>query len=127
VLPHGQEVFSASFSPDGSRIITASKANAAHIWDTATAREIAVLRRRGSFVRFATFHPDGVRILVASEDKTARIWDAPIATMATKELMAQACLQLHGLTRLTRDEMRLVGYAEDASEIDVCAVNAAGN
>src|SRR5262249_3677533 len=114
VLPHGQEVFSASFSPDGSRIITASKANAAHIWDTATAREIAVLPRRGSFVRFATFHPDGIRILVASEDKTARIWDAPIATMATKELMAQACLQIHGLSKLTRDEMRLVGYAEDA-------------
>ena len=121
VLPHGQEVFSASFSPDGTRIITASKANAAHIWDTATAREITVLRRRGSFVRFAAFHPDGQRVLVASEDKTARIWDAPIATMATKELMAQACQQLHGLTRLTRDEMRLVGYAEDATEIDVCA------
>jgi WD40 repeat protein len=120
VLPHGQEVFSASFSPDGSRVVTASKNNAVHIWDTATAREIAVLRRRGSFVRFAAFHPDGSRILVASEDNTARIWDAPIATMSTKELMADACLLLHGLTRLTRDEMRLVGYAEDAPEIDVC-------
>ena len=126
VLPHGQEVFSASFSPDGTRIVTASKANAVHIWDAATAREIAVLRRRGSLVRFATFHPDGSRILVASEDKTARIWEAPIATMSTKELMAGACLSLHGLTRLTRDEMRLVGYAEDATEIDVCAGKGAG-
>jgi hypothetical protein len=58
---------------------------------------------------------------VASEDKTARIWDAPIATMTTKELMAQACLQIHGLSKLTRDEMRLVGYAEDVTAIDVCA------
>jgi hypothetical protein len=57
---------------------------------------------------------------VASEDKTARIWDTPIATMATKQLMAEVCLQLHGLTRLTRDEMRLVGYAEDVPAIDVC-------
>ena len=121
VLPHGQYVFSASFSPDGTRIVTASKNNAVHIWDVATAREIAVLRRRGSFVRFAAFHPDGVRILVASEDNTARIWEAPIATMSTKDLMVDACLRLHGLTRLTRDEMRLVGYAEDATEIDVCA------
>jgi WD40 repeat protein len=120
VLPHGKEVFSASFSPDGTRIVTASKNNAVHIWDTATAREIAVLRRRGSFVRFAAFHPDGSRILVASEDRTARIWDAPIATMSTKDLMAEVCLRLHGLTNLTRDEMRLVGYAEDAPEIDVC-------
>ena len=80
-----------------------------------------VLRRRGSLVRFAAFHPDGVRILVASEDNTARIWEAPIATMSTKALMADACLRLHGLSKLTRDEMRLVGYAEDAPEIDVCA------
>jgi WD40 repeat protein len=121
VLGHGKEVFSASFSPDGTRIVTASKNNTVHIWDTATAREIAVLRRRGSFVRFAAFHPDGARILVASEDKTARIWDAPIATMPTKQLMAEVCLWLHGLTRLTRDEMRLVGYAEDAPAVDVCA------
>jgi WD40 repeat protein len=121
VLAHGKDVFSASFSPDGSRIVTASKTNAVHIWDTATAREIAVLRRRGSLVRFAAFHPDGARVLVASEDKTARIWEAPIATMSTKALMADACLRLHGLTKLTRDEMRLVGYAEDAAEIDVCA------
>jgi len=41
--------------------------------------------------------------------------------MSTKALMAEACLRLHGLTKLTRDEMRLVGYAEDAPEIDVCA------
>src|SRR5262249_57683139 len=102
VVPHGQHVFSAFFSPDGTRIVRASKNNAVHIWDTATAREIAVLRRRGSYVRFAVFHPDGVRILVASEDNTARIWDAPIATMSTKALMADACLRMHGLTRLTR-------------------------
>jgi WD40 repeat protein len=123
VLAHGKDVFSASFSPDGTRIVTASKNNAVHIWDTATAREIAVLRRRGSFVRFAAFAPDGAHVLVASEDKTARIWDAPIATMSTKALMADVCLRLHGLTKLTRDEMRLVGYAEDATEIDVCAGN----
>jgi WD40 repeat protein len=126
VLPHGKEVFSASFSPDGTRIVTASKNNAVHIWDTATAREIAVLRRRGSLVRFAAFHPDGARVLVASEDKTARIWDAAIAIMSTEALMAEACLRLHGLTKLTRDEMRLVGYAEDATEIDVCAGNGVG-
>ena len=121
VLGHRQPVFSAVFSPDGSRIVTTSKENAAIIWDTATARTIAILRGHGSYVRFAAFSPDGSRIVVASEDKTARIWDARIATMSTKELIADACLRLRGLTRLSRDEMRLIGYAEDATEIDVCA------
>jgi WD40 repeat protein len=122
VLAHGQGVHSASFSPDGSRIVTTSE-NAAYIWDVATARQIAALRRRGtSYVASAAFHPDGSRIVVASGE-TARIWDASIAIISTKALMAEACLQLHGLTKLTRDEMRLVGYAEDAPEIDVCAGN----
>ena len=101
----------------------ASSENAAYIWDVATARQIAALRRRGtSYVASAAFHPDGSRIVVASGE-TARIWDASIAIISTKALMAEACLQLHGLTKLTRDEMRLVGYAEDAPEIDVCAGN----
>ena len=41
---HDDSVFSAAFSPDGSRIVTASRDKTTRIWDTATAREIAVLR-----------------------------------------------------------------------------------
>ena len=48
---HEDAVFSAAFSPDGSRIVTASWDKTARIWDAASAKEIAVLRghegRRG--------------------------------------------------------------------------------
>jgi WD40 repeat protein len=37
-------VSSAAFSPDGTRIVTASYDGTARIWDAATAKEIAVLR-----------------------------------------------------------------------------------
>jgi uncharacterized membrane-anchored protein YhcB (DUF1043 family) len=40
---HDGPVTSAAFSPDGSRIVTASAASTARIWDAATAKEIAVL------------------------------------------------------------------------------------
>ena len=35
---------SAAFSPDGTRIVTASDDKTARIWDAATGKEIAVLR-----------------------------------------------------------------------------------
>jgi WD40 domain-containing protein len=72
-------VNSAAFSPDGSRIVTASSDNTARIWDAATAKEIAVLRGHEDIVSSAAFSPDGSRIVTASWDNTARIWDAATA------------------------------------------------
>jgi WD40 repeat protein len=117
---HEGPVQSAAFSPDGSRIVTASGATA-RIWDAATAKEIAVLRGHPSNVRSAAFSPDGSRIVTASSDQTARIWDAHLQTMAVKDLLAEACVRLAGVTKLTREEMRLAGYPDSRSEIDICA------
>src|SRR5690349_18278358 len=72
-------VWSAAFSRDGSRIVTASWDKTARIWDAASAKEIAVLRGHDDSVRSAAFSPDGSRIVTASDDKTARIWDAATA------------------------------------------------
>src|SRR5215831_3734969 len=76
---HDNAVRSAAFSPDGSRIVTASSDNTARLWDAASAKEIAVLRGHDSSVNSAAFSPDGARIVTASWDKTARIWDAASA------------------------------------------------
>jgi hypothetical protein len=85
VLGHDNAVTSAAFSPDGSRIVTASVDSTARIWDAATGREIAVLRGHDEEVWSAAFSPDGSCIVTASgknrifpngQDNTARIWDA---------------------------------------------------
>jgi TIR domain/WD domain, G-beta repeat len=117
---HENSVLSAAFSPDRSRIVTASFDRTARIWDAATAKEIAVLRGHENFVLSAAFSPDGSRIVTASDDETARIWDARIHTMSVDNLLGEACAHLGGLTKLTRDEMRLAGYPDGTPEIDVC-------
>ena len=50
---HDNSVLSAAFSPDGSRIVTASWDNTARIWDTVSAKEIAVLRGHDNYVSSA--------------------------------------------------------------------------
>jgi WD domain, G-beta repeat len=77
VLGHKDAVYSAAFSPDCQRIVTASKDKTARVWDAATGQLIGEpLRGHSGDVRSAAFSPDGQRIVTASKDKTARIWDA---------------------------------------------------
>jgi WD40 repeat protein len=72
-------VWSAAFSLDGSRIVTASLDNTARIWNSTSAKEVAVLRGHDNYVFSAAFSPNGSRIITASGDNTARIWNAASA------------------------------------------------
>ena len=67
---------SASFSPDGKRIVTASLDKTARIWDAATGKPIGGRSKAMMVCISAAFSPDGKRIVTASSDKTARLWDA---------------------------------------------------
>ena len=69
-------VLSASFSPDGRRIVTASYDNTARIWDAESGKELHKLKGHSGVVLEASFSSDGQRIITASDDGTARIWDA---------------------------------------------------
>src|SRR5262249_27905045 len=64
----------AAFSPDGTRIVTASDDHTARLWDSDTGIEIITLRHGGA-VNSAAFSPDGKRVVTVSEDRTARVWD----------------------------------------------------
>jgi tetratricopeptide (TPR) repeat protein len=69
-------VSSASFSPDGTRIVTASQDGTARVWDAKTGAEALTLQGHTGWVQSASFSPDGTRIVTASGDKTAKVWDA---------------------------------------------------
>ena len=81
---HSESVRTVSFSPDGSRLVTAgnnvlaSKRQdmKARVWDANTGAEVLALKGHSSVVLSASFSPDGSRVLTGSYDNTAKVWDA---------------------------------------------------
>jgi WD40 repeat protein len=78
---HEGPVWSAAFSPDGARIVTASNDTTARVWDAASGQEMASLKGHEGPVWSAAFSPDGARIVTASADTTARVWAVHWATL----------------------------------------------
>ncbi len=73
---HTGYVRSASFSSDGSRIVTGSSDKTAKVWDAKTGAEVLTLKGHTEGFWPASFSQDGTRILTGSADGTARIWDS---------------------------------------------------
>jgi eukaryotic-like serine/threonine-protein kinase len=65
-----------AFSPDGSRVATASLDGTARVWDLETGQPITSLLQHGGPVLTVQFSSDGAQLATASDDKTARLWDA---------------------------------------------------
>ena len=70
---HNRCVVCCAFSPDGVRVVTASRDMTARIWGTETGAQLRSLDGHTSLVMSCAFSPDGVRVVTASGDRTARI------------------------------------------------------
>jgi len=92
ILQHHDQVFRASFSPDGTRIVTASLSSKARVWDSHTGELLTESLDHGGWLTAASFSPDGMRIVTASRDFTARVWDAHTGKLLTEPLEHQGCV-----------------------------------
>jgi WD domain, G-beta repeat len=66
---HTGSVYAASFSGDGSRIVTASDDKTARVWQSDSGKLVAELRGHTGSVYAASFSGDGSRIVTASFEK----------------------------------------------------------
>jgi WD40 repeat protein len=119
----------ASFSPDSSRIVTASGDKTARVWDGESGREIAVLKAHEGGVNSASFSPDGRRIVTASDDKTARVWDGEsgreIAVLKAHEgAVSSASFSPDGCRIVTASEDRTARVWDAESETEIAALKA---
>ena len=78
---HSAPIWSVSFSPDGTRLATASQDGTARIWDSATGKPLLALQVFSSSTALkgsansVAFSPDGKLLATASDDNQVRVWD----------------------------------------------------
>lgn len=75
-MRHEKSVSSVAFSPDGTRVVTASQDGTAQIWNAASGAAMLPPLRHGGPVRSATISRDGSRVLTAADNSAAWLWDA---------------------------------------------------
>lgn len=76
-IVHDGYVSAASFSRDGSTVLTASYDETARLWDARTGQPRSAALKHNSLIVAAALSPDGQTVLTGSFlDKTARLWDA---------------------------------------------------
>jgi eukaryotic-like serine/threonine-protein kinase len=73
---HTKLVRMIAWSPDGTRIASASEDTSVQIWDATTGNKPFVYTGHNGVVRAVAWSPDGKYIASASEDKTVQVWEA---------------------------------------------------
>jgi serine/threonine protein kinase len=77
VTHDGHRVVQADVSPDGRTLLTRGDDFTARLWDTRTARPIAVLRMGDERVVNCGFSPDGLNVFTDDQTSVARVWELP--------------------------------------------------
>jgi WD40 repeat protein len=72
---HADAVWQARFSPDGTRIASASLDQTVKLWDGFTGKLQGNLTGHRGWVRVCRFSPDGNRLVSGSRDRTVKLWD----------------------------------------------------
>ena len=73
---HKASVAELSFSPNGTRLASASDDNTVRLWNTETGEEVAVLKGHTQWVSGVAYSPDGNKLVSSSRDGTLKLWDA---------------------------------------------------
>jgi WD40 repeat protein len=84
----GNGITSAVFSPDGSRVLTASDDTTARVWDVVSGVQVAVLGTgKGNTLNDAQFNPAGTEAVTADEGGAVTVWRLSGASATVAEVL----------------------------------------
>ncbi len=107
---HNGPIRDLAFSPDGSRLASASDDRTARVWDPATGELLQTLAGHQDRVSSVAWSPDGGSLISGSWDRTARVWNLaersravaagkspnPLSRIAISPIMAAPVTIEHG-------------------------------
>ena len=74
-LGHKDDVSGVAFSPDGTRLVSASSDETLKLWDVATGQELKTFAGHLGPIHSVAFSPDGCCIASAGFDHTVKLWN----------------------------------------------------
>lgn len=72
---HDDQVWAVAFSPDGTKLASASSDRSVRLWEVATGKQVLQMDGHKSWVQSLAFSPDGKQLVTGSRDQSARLWD----------------------------------------------------
>jgi WD40 repeat protein/serine/threonine protein kinase len=111
ITGHTAPVFQIAFSPDGTRIASASVDTTPRVWNADTGAEIVCFKKHTAPVVGLAYSPDGRVIATSSKDRTVRLWNASTGEQLVSRVVASPC----GRLAYSRDGQHLAGGASDGS------------
>jgi WD40 repeat protein len=73
---HDAQIWSVAFSPDGTKLASASQDGTAKVWDSASGKELLVFQGHGAVgINSIAFSPDGNRVATGDDNGRVKVWD----------------------------------------------------